>query len=292
MYFWGPVIAGCCRLLPLRVMYFLRLIFTWMVYVLQRNYRRLIITNVRQVMGEGTSKKEATRMGWRVLKNYSRYMLDMYHYGAQEHQKVAECLESFRGYEHLKKCLQAGKGAILLTAHIGNWEMGGFLLSLLEHPINIVYFQDQEPRMERIRSQIRASAKVKEINIGQSSFSTIEVLKALRRNELVGIQGDRLHGDIGVEMNFFGRPALFPRGPVMIAMAAECPIIPAFILQGGVGKYHFILEEPLYMQKTNQRQQDLKVNLERMVKVLEQYIRTYLDQWYCFVPIRKEDSKQ
>lgn len=292
MAFWSPIIAWCCRNFSLKFMYFLRIIFTFIVYVLHRPYRHLVIANVRQVMGENISQREAVRMGWRIFRNYCRYLLDMYYYGAREHRQVAECLETFRGYEHLQKCLAEGKGAILLTAHIGNWEMGAFLLSLLEHPVNILYFQDQEPRMERIRSRIRTAANVKELNIGGSAFSTIEVLRALRNNELVGIQGDRLYGDVGVEVNFFGKPALFPRGAVMIALLAGCPIIPSFILQGSAAKYHFILEEPLYMEKTGNRQHDLKVNLDKVVKVLEKYILNYLDQWYCFASIWKENQGQ
>ena len=96
---------------------------------------------------------------------------------------------------------------------MGNWELGGVILSKLGHTVNVVYLPDASTHLEEERKTFRRTKGVNQIVLENSNFSPIKMLKALQRNELVALQGDKLFYDKGIEVPFFGAPAKFPRGP-------------------------------------------------------------------------------
>jgi KDO2-lipid IV(A) lauroyltransferase len=115
------------------------------------------------------------------------------------------------------------------------------------------------------------------------------MMKALRRNEIVCLQGDRNYGRRGVKVEFFGSPVSFPPGPVILAMASKAPLIPIFILQEEKG-YRFLVEDPVPMQETGNREEDMRENLTRVTSVLEGYLRRYPDQWFNYVSYWKNGT--
>lgn len=278
------------KALPLSILRMLSVPVMAFFYVIYPTWRRTTNSNLRHVLGKKTPIWKIHKASFKIYKSYGRYIVDLSNLTHAEPEKALSLISKTSGYEHLNEALGYGKGAILLTCHIGNWELGGIVLSKLGHPVNVVYFPDASAHLEEERKTFRRTKGVNQIVLENSNFSPIKMLKALQRNELVALQGDKLFYDKGIEVPFFGAPAKFPRGPVLLAMTADAPILPSFIVFNKDHTYHTIIDKPIYMKKTKDREKDLLSNLNNVAAVLEKYIKKYHTQWYCFSPFWREDA--
>ena len=197
---------------------------------------------------------------------------------------AARLVEGVIGYSHIVEGRLRGKGVLLLTAHLGNWEIGGLMLAQMKQPIHVVLVPDIFPGVERQRRRLHEACGVVEIRVDRSFVPTLAVLRVLSQNGIVAMQGDRDFDNTGVAMRFFGREAYFPRGPLRVAMASGATVLPAFIVRMPDGRYRAIVEEPLLVESGEDRDLSLRRNLERYVAILERYVGQYPDQWYCFFP--------
>ena len=270
------------KVLPLPVLRAASVPFMGFFFLFYPKWRRIASSNLQHVLGKKASRKNILKTTWKIYKSYGRYIVDLYHLTDVDPHETIKLITHASGYEHLKEALDRGKGGILLTLHMGNWELGGVILSKLGHTVNVVYFPDTSTLLEEERKVFRATKGINQIALDNTNLSTIKMLRALQRNELVALQGDKLFFDKGMEVPFFGAPAKFPRGPVILAMAADAPILPSFILFDKGKDYHTIIDKPIYMKKTANREKDIAANLKRVVEVLEGHIKKHRDQWYCF----------
>ena len=94
--------------------------------------------------------------------------------------------------------------------------------------------------------------------------------------------GDRDLFGKGVPVTFFGRRVSFPIGPALLASLSEAPLIPTFVLMNEDDRYLCLASDPVRIQKTGNRDDDLAANTQRIAEVMEQFIRTHPDQWYTF----------
>ena len=260
--------------------------FSWIItaiyYPFFVNRRHNYQDNLRHILGKNVSNRKLFTATFRMCVNYGYYLIDLFRYNNRREGELSEILSHAEGYDNLKAVISDGRGAILLTAHLGNWEMGGIVLSKLGHPVNIVYFPDGHETIERERTRKRLMRGVKEIRLDPDKISPLEMLRALQKGELVAMQGDKLFHDSGVKIKFLDAETYFPRGPVLLSMLSGAPILPSFILLDKDARYRIIVEEPIYAVNTGDREQDIRENLEKVVKVFEKYIGQYYDQWYCF----------
>ena len=259
--------------------------FSWVVTaayypfitVRRHNYQ----DNLKHILGKETPNLVLFKKTFRMLVNYAYYLIDLFRFDDVKKQELLSMLSGQSGYDTLKEVLAKGSGAILMTAHLGNWEIGGIILSQLGHTVNVVYFPDGSGRIDRMRTRQRMVSGVKEIRLEPGALSPLTMMRALRNGEVVALQGDKLFHDPGIKVEFFGTPAYFPKGPVVLSMTTGAPIVPSFIVIDKNGKYNIIVDEPIYPVKTGDRDRDIETNLKRVVSVMEKYIGMYHEQWYC-----------
>ena len=134
-------------------------------------------------------------------------------------------------------------------------------------------------------NRFRAGKGIKVIEVSESPFTTIEILRHLRQNGVVAMLGDRVFFGEGKSITFFGRKARFPVGPVVLAMKSGAALIPAFVLRQSDGRYFAMLEQPIPLVLEGERDAVIKENLEKTGQIFEKYIRSYPDQWYSVDPI-------
>jgi lauroyl/myristoyl acyltransferase len=188
-------------------------------------------------------------------------------------------VEGIEGDEHLTTAAGTGGGLVLLTAHLGNWELGGRLLAArLRRPTHIVVAAEPDPRVERFLRG--GDSPVRFVRLGAPT-AMVSLVAALRRGELVALQGDRALGTRGdTWVDFFGVPAPFPRGPFVLARAAGVPVIPAFCLLGARHRYTVVMAEPIRVGPDGD-----EPALARWVRVLEAMVRRAPEQWFNFYDV-------
>jgi len=228
-----------------------------------------------------SSEKEISRLTIQLFRNYSKYLVDYCRFTSLSKNAVLEKIASYHGKENLDSALRMGKGLILLTAHLGNWELGGIFFGSNGIKTNVITIKDQDSQIDDIRRWYRERYNVTTITIGESPFSTMEIMKALNNKEIVAMLIDRYNDGLdSITINFFNKPTLFPRGPLILSRLTGAPIVVAFVVREKK-TYKGIIEKPLIVRSEDEECEIIK----KVVKILEEHIIKYPDQWYNFTPI-------
>lgn len=185
-------------------------------------------------------------------------------------------LVSIEGIEILEKVLNLGKGAMLVTGHIGCWELLAATLSLKGYPLYVVGKPIYDPRLDKIIVRNREGAGSKYIARGDS---ITKILRALRNNAMIGFLIDQDTDVDGVFVDFFGKPAYTPVGPVALALKKQVPVVPMVIQLMENYKHKIFVGEPIELVRTGDRKKDLTINTQKLSSFLEERIRLYPSQW-------------
>jgi Kdo2-lipid IVA lauroyltransferase/acyltransferase len=261
-------------------------------YRARPKYLRAVRANLAIILDRAESSAEVRARAWAMVDSHFGAWVDFLQFATRSPAEAARLVEGVVGYSHIVEGRLAGKGVLLLTAHLGNWEVGGLMLAQMKQPIHVVLVPDIFPGVERQRRRLHEASGVAEIRVDRSIVPTLAVLRALSENGIVAMQGDRDFDNTGVPVPFFGREAYFPRGPLRVAMASGATVLPAFIVRMPDGRYRAIVEEPLPIENGPDRDASLRTNLGRYVAILERYVREYPDQWYCFFPFWDDPSRK
>jgi len=186
-----------------------------------------------------------------------------------------------RGFEFLEAARSQGKGTLLITGHLGAWELGGMVLASDGFPVNVVTLAEPTNELNEWRQKYRQRFGIKTVTVGADKFAFVEIIHALRRNELVAMLVDRPYLNSGVEVKFFGRPTLFSAAAARVWQHTQAAVIPAFVLQLETGQYGCYAYPPIPMTS----QQTLEQNSQCVADVFQAIIREFPEQWFNFVPI-------
>lgn len=291
-HLWFPASLIVARNVPRRVSYPLARGVGAAYFRLRPKYLAAIRANLSTILGQPEEAEPVRRATAEMVKGHSSAWLDFLHFATRPPEESARLIESVEGFSRIVEGRVKGKGVLLLTGHLGNWELGGLMLAQVQLPIHVVLVPDIFPGVERARRRLHRRAGVSEISIDRSFTPTLSVMRALDSNAIVAMQGDRDFNNTGVAVPFFGRPAYFPRGPIRVAMATGATVLPAFIVRTADGRYRAIVEEPLPIERDGDREAALRVNLAAYVAILERYVAAHPEQWYCFYPFWDDPSRR
>jgi predicted LPLAT superfamily acyltransferase len=188
------------------------------------------------------------------------------------------------GLHRIQEAAAAGSGAVLLTAHIGNWELAaGLLPASLGERLAVVAYEGERDRIAEFMKR-SGGPQLRVIDVGRDFLASLEMIRALRGGALLAVQGDRPMGGQVVSVPFLGREARFPVGPFMLAAVSGAPLIATFSLRVGPTAYRFFANEPQRLSFTaaSSRDDQLRAWVEQYVRTLESLVRQYPYQWFNF----------
>ena len=174
-------------------------------FLMLKQERGAVERNLRQVSG-----KRGLALQWKVLKVFYSFCDLMVSYcfvpQATHSQLLAMLVDPERGAAKIDQCLAAGNGLIVWTAHVGNWEFASRLLEMHGRPVNVARVVEDKPA-ETVLRNLMASERLRIVDLSGGVPATLELLQALRRNEIVAMQGDRVY-----QRHTCGCPVLFTAG--------------------------------------------------------------------------------
>ena len=135
---------------------------------------------------------------------FMRMMADYFYCTAAPPVEIRALVDTWEGFEQITAARKLGKGGILITAHLGNWELGGIILALAGVPLTVITLQEPTSELTEWREAYRQRLGIRTIAIGSDPFSFVGIVSALRRNEFVAMLVDRPYGDAAVPVRFFG----------------------------------------------------------------------------------------
>ena len=195
--------------------------------------------------------------------------------------------------EHWNEVSGGPAGFVMVTAHLGAYEVGSMVPAELEAKrVHVVREPEIDPRaQEFIRMSV---ATVEGANYrmhfqNDDPLQAMLFLEALRRGEVVAIQADRPRtGGKTVETTLFGRPTALPAGPAALARAAGVPMLPVFALREGRRRYRLVFRPPIAVPRTMDRLADLGVATRRVAAEIEAIVRREPYQWFVFRELWKD----
>lgn len=190
-----------------------------------------------------------------------------------------------QGYNKLQSILSdSKKGAILLTAHVGNWQVTMTALKRLDKSVYLLMSPEENIAVKNVLNIDSDHGQIRIISTKGFLSGTLEVIKAIDKGNLVSIMGDRSEGYESIEVNFLGEKARFPYGAFSIAAAVECPVIVLLSAKIAPKKYmlditHIIF--PKYSSR-DKKQEDIRLWVQEYAVILEDYATKYPLQWLIF----------
>ncbi len=260
--------------LPRKVVLPIGASLAWVVFWLSRRERERACRHLALSL-ELDDPLVLRRLVGRCFQNMGKNVMEFMQFPRLPPEKIHQFV-TFEGRAHIDRALAQGNGAIILTGHVGNWELLAASLVANGYPLSAIARQLRSKRLDALVRAYREKAGYSSIDRDKS---VRRALRCLKRNELLGILADVDTRTEGVFVDFFGRPAYTPYGPVAIALKTGAALLPTFIIRQPDDSHRVIVEPPLSLQQSGNPQHDLIVNTQKFTKVIESYVRRYPEQW-------------
>jgi KDO2-lipid IV(A) lauroyltransferase len=223
----------------------------------------------------GADARERRRIVREMFRATGRNLVDLFRLpriGAEGFARIV----SFEGLEHLDRALARGRGAVILSAHLGNWEVLAAALAARGYPMTIIARRIFDARSDRLLNRWRRACGVRVVTRQDGLYPAV---RALRRGEIVGTLVDQDTGGPSVFADFFGRPARTPEGPFRIARRTGAALVPLWIHLGvdGVHRVRVLPEIPEPAAGGDARE-----DAECWHRILEEAVREHPEQWVWY----------
>ena len=268
------VIAGLVYLLPLGWLRRLATAIAYLICVCVPSRLRLAQENLRKAFGDRFSPAERRRIARQAAVNISKTMIELLKMRHLTPQQVGE-LVSVRGAEHLRAALDRGKGVILLTAHFGNWEIGGARLVADGFPLVAIARDANEELAARLINQARE--RHGELVLSREDLR--ETLRALRNNQCLAILPDQHAARGGIVVEFLGRPAATATGVATLAVRTGCAVVPLFGPRRPDDTIDGYVLPPVELIETGDRDKDIRANTQLFNDIIGEQISKRPEQW-------------
>ena len=186
-------------------------------------------------------------------------------------------------HEHyIEEIMAGGKGGILISAHMGNYELAGYYFNRLPVRVNIVMVDNEQQQIkEYLESVMHDRSKMNIITIKEDMSHVYEISTALQNNELIALHADRfVAGSKTITGNFLGKDAQFPMGPFVLATAFKVPVSYVFCFKDNAMHYHLSSSKPV--EYTGNKKETIPAALADYIKELEAKVKQYPEQWFNY----------
>jgi KDO2-lipid IV(A) lauroyltransferase len=245
-------------------------------YYLHGRLRRVGYRNLALAMPElGEAERRVIVRG--VFTNLGRLLGEFTQFPKIRRENISELVE-YDGFENYSRASDRGRGVLMLTGHIGAWELCAFAQGVYGHPLSFLVRPLDNPLLDRMVRQYRELSGNRTIDKNRAVKSVLEILRGGRD---VGLLIDaNTMPDQGVFCDFFGMPACSTTGLAVFALRAEAPVVPGFLIWDERLKKHRLCFEPeIQLIRTGDFKEEVMLNTARFTKVIEEYARRYPDQW-------------
>ena len=241
--------------------------------------KRAVMDNLKSILPATNDIHFQTR---EVFRNFGRYLIEFFQMNRMLDDHFVKNRVHKRGLEHLDKVLAEGKGGIVITAHIGNWELGAVLLSVLGYPLMVVALPHKERPVNDLFNQRREG---KGVTVVPTNTALRRCIQQLKENKFIALVADRDFSANGMEMDFLGRKAQIPKGAAVFSLKTGAPIIPVFLIRNNDGTFDLSCHKPIYpsLQKESDVNDTVVAGVMcRYLSVIEDQIRSFPSQWLLF----------
>jgi KDO2-lipid IV(A) lauroyltransferase len=238
-----------------------------LAYLFDARHRRIVRRNLKFTHPQWP-EEHIRKLTLRIFQNMGITVLEI-------------CQMAFFSKEDiLRKVRISPKGVIMISAHIGNWEMCHLFLSSYVQKSQVVVAQNQPYIIERIIHKLRTSTGN---TIISKKGAMIKLVRTLRKGKMIGLLIDQgtSRGE-GVDVTFFGRNTYATHAASLLAARYNCPVLPVYCIRESDAELTVVVEPPLKLHKTDDVRSDLRTNTQIMTDSVEKMVSLYPEQWLWF----------
>lgn len=236
--------------------------------------REAVADNLSVVLGRRDQRHAWALRG--VFRHTLRNYYDTFRMPSMSDGEIRDSV-ILSGPHHLRKALEPGRGAILVTAHVSSVALAAQALALAERGGTVVVEAVEPPELLDLMLRARGSHGLGYAVLGPALFG--ELTATLRRNEIVFLVVDRDVGGTGLWLDFFGRRARLPTGPALLHLRTGAPILPAYVSRRRDDRLDGVVGAPIELTPVRSRREDLVKCTSLVTASLEYHIRRHPDQW-------------
>mgnify|MGYP002628157799 FL=1 len=226
------------------------------------------------------------RLGYTKLKSFISVYISYYNFGKTIIDKVAissglrdKFTFEFDGEHHINEIVKEKKGGILISAHVGNFEISQYFFTLLDQQseINLVTTDNEHSAIKDYLESVSLKSSMKFIIIKDDMSHIFDINNALSNNELICFTGDRyFEGSKVLKEQLLGKETNFPAGVFMLASRLKVPVIFLYIMKEPKLHYHF------YAEKANFKNREAQDLLNQYTQSVERKLKKYPYQWFNY----------
>lgn len=245
--------------------------------------RAAMLENLR--FATGASPDEMERMYEQGIRNFGRMLGDYFITAGGRCDRLEPLFDTSAGWEHVAAARAKGRGVILVTGHLGHWELGAQWLARCGVSPTIVTLPEPSPDLSRWRCAARRQLGIGTLEVGPGrEFSFVEMLAVLRRNEVLAVLVDRPYEGTGLPVRQFGRETQFSMAAAMLAHHSGAAVIPAFVFAQPGWRYESMALPEVPMEVGALRKTMLP-NTQRIADIFASLIQRNPEQWFNYVPL-------
>jgi lauroyl/myristoyl acyltransferase len=278
---------GLIRWLPLSVATALGHGLAALYYVAASHRRWVVFHNLLPAtQGDARRARQLTRS---LFHNFARKVIDLWR--CEAGMPIEHLLGNASGWEHFQAAQAGGRGVLILTPHLGNWEFGGPLMTQRGISLQVLTLAEPDRQFTRLRQASRARWQVETLVVGEDPLAFVEIIKRLEGGATVALLIDRPPPASAVTVELFGQPFPASIAAAELARASGCALLPVYIPSESSG-YAAHMLPPIAYERAALRDRPTRQQLtQRIMKTFEPIILKYLDQWYHFVPVWETQAR-
>ena len=263
-------------LIPRKLAFRLGNLMGQILFLADRKHRKIALNNLTCAFGNEKNPYEIRILARRVFKNLGQIVFEI-GWSLRIERKDFQKYFNIQGLSNYRNAYKKGKGVLLLTAHMGNWELLSIIMAMAGYPVSVLYRPLDFFLLDRFFAMLRGRFGAELIPSAQSMR---KILRSLKYGKVVGMLMDQnVDWYEGVFVDFFGHRACTNKGMALLARRTEAPVIPVFLVREKSGfMAEFGSEIPLI--KTEDIRKDLEANTQQYNRIIEDFVRRYPDQWF------------
>jgi KDO2-lipid IV(A) lauroyltransferase len=272
--------AWLARWFPLGVIRALAGFSGWL-YAFTHPKRVAVVRRNLQLLDASLEGKSARR----VYREFGKTLADYFYIGTRPPAQAVRIITKSEGLHYFRNAHELGKGALVVTAHFGLFELGGLMVAQMGIPCAVLTYPEPSGALTEWRTRFRRGWDVDTIEIGTDSFAFLQIAENLRRGKFVATLIDRPHPSDNTPVTLPNGTAHFSAGILLLAAHGGVPVIPATMSRLADGTYHSRIFPPLFIQDRGSRAETLRFYSQRIADTLLPVLCAHPEQWYQFVPL-------
>ncbi len=270
------LLAKFIQVLPLKIALSIGSIVGSLGYYIFYPRTKVVLDNLNRAFGKERDRKELRKIARDMYRNFGKNIIEFLRIPILRRETIDKLI-TIEGLENFNTARDQKKGVLVLTAHIGNWELLAATFAIKGYPVSLI---TRDIRNRYINDFWMDYRRKIGINAIHKKDSLKEVIRRLKNNEPVGFILDQNVDRIdGVFVYFFGFPACTIKSVAVLSKRFNAPVVPAFIIRQKDGRHRIIFEKPLWFEERGDIEEDIVYNTQAYTNIIERYIKENPAQW-------------